>query len=50
MKEKLYLLLCLPGIIAVCAVGGLADLFGAEKLARWCERELMDTDGQPEDH
>ena len=36
-------------LLAICALGGTAALCGWERIDDWCTRQLLDTDGQPED-
>jgi hypothetical protein len=42
-------LLMLPGILLICVIGAAAALCRCRRLDDWCERQLTDTDGQPEE-
>lgn len=41
-------LLIFPGVLLLCMVGTFAALTGWRTLDKWCERQLLDTDGQTE--
>lgn len=47
-RRSLNAALCLPGILLVCCLGLAAAWLKLDRLNRWCERQLSDTDGQPE--
>ncbi|MDR3427833.1 hypothetical protein [Silvimonas sp.] len=35
-------------LFPVCCIGILSALCGSRRLDRWCERQFLDADGQPE--
>jgi hypothetical protein len=41
-------LLIFPGVLLLCLAGTFAALVGWRTLDVWCERQLLDTDGQKE--
>jgi hypothetical protein len=46
--KTLLAISCVAGLLLTCCVGCAAALLGLRRLDRWCQRQLTDTDGQPE--
>jgi hypothetical protein len=47
--KTLVTIFALVGIISTCLVGACAAICGFKRIDRWCEKQLTDTDGQPEE-
>lgn len=47
-RAGLMTLLMVLGVVLLCLVGAFAAIVGWQRLDRWCQRQLSDTDGQEE--
>ena len=46
--KTIIALITLPGLLMLCVVGCAAALAGWDRVDRWCQQQLTDTDGQGE--